>query len=286
MWRFWFYGDVLPNTYYAKSGLGPLALVRGAKYVFEFFKAHGGPVLPALAVAPLFWGARSRDVSLLAGTVRRLPSVRRSGGRRQFFRVSIHCANPATALSDGRRRGGADARRAEAARRAWTATRALPLVALLLLSAVFAAAPIAYAYVPVQRNVAVDAPLTDANQLVTMGEWLRGIAPPDSTIAVGEAGAVPYATQWRTLDAFGLSDRAIARAPRESTALGLREICTLHHQSNPDVASALRRVLRLARIRYGAGTERRLFMEALLAAGYVPTALRQRPRICRARGPM
>ena len=106
---------------------------------------------------------------------------------------------------------------------AWTATRALPLVALLLLSAVFAAAPIAYAYVPGLRNVAVDAPLTDANQLVTMGEWLRGIAPPDSTIAVGEAGAVPYVTQWRTLDAFGLSDRAIARAPRESTALGLRK---------------------------------------------------------------
>ena len=45
LWRLHYYGDIVPNTYYAKTGLGWFAAVRGAKYVFEFMKAYAGPHL-------------------------------------------------------------------------------------------------------------------------------------------------------------------------------------------------------------------------------------------------
>jgi len=46
-----------------------------------------------------------------------------------------------------------------------------------------------------------------------VGEWMHGNLPPDTLISVGAAGAVPYAAQLPTVDAFGLVDPKIARLP-------------------------------------------------------------------------
>jgi arabinofuranosyltransferase len=271
VWRVWYYGDVLPNTYYAKSGLGPLALVRGAKYVFEFFKVHGGPVIPALAVVPLFWGAHSRHVNLIASLcVAYLIFVVQVGGDNfaEFRFIAPILPLVYLLVGDGLVRAFDELRRPV---RTWTMTRAAPVAALVIFSTVFAVAPMAYVYAPGLRNVAVDAPLTDAYQLVTIGTWLRGIAPPDSTIAVGEAGAVPYTTGWRTLDAFGLSDPVIAHAPRVPNALGARKKSAhfiinrvlewrphfVEFYASPGFDTVL-------------GPNDDLLWKALLAAGYVP----------------
>jgi hypothetical protein len=271
IWRVWYYGDLLPNTYYAKAGLGPLALVRGAKYLFEFFKIHGGPVLPTLAVVPLFWGTRSRQVQYLAVLCAAyfLFVIQVGGDNFAEFRfvapilplLYLLAAEGSVRVIDEVRRPAA----------AWPVLRTMPVLALVVISGLFAVAPLAYAYAPGLRHVASNAPLTDANQLVSMGEWLRGIAPPDSTIAVGEAGAVPYVTKWRTLDAFGLTDPAIARAPRVPNAVGARK-------KSPDFV--INRILmwRPHFVEFYAspgfdtvlGPNDDLLWKALLAAGYVP----------------
>jgi arabinofuranosyltransferase len=48
------------------------------------------------------------------------------------------------------------------------------------------------------------------------GAWMRENLPPETLITVGAAGAVPYASQLPTIDAFGLVDPVIANAPEPS----------------------------------------------------------------------
>lgn len=221
VWRMWYYGDILPNTYYAKTGMGLMGNIRGAKYVFEFFRSYGGAALPFLAVVPLFWGAPSRGVQYVAWqTAAYLTFVVWVGGDNfSDFRFIVPVLPLLYLLAtDGVVRTAGELRDSPPAR---SARRVAPVAVLVLLTAVFALSSTVYQHVPAFKNVAVDAPLTDSDQLVTLGEWLRGIAPAKSSIAVGEAGAIPWVTGWRTLDAFGLSDREIARVPRVRDARGI-----------------------------------------------------------------
>ena len=221
LWRLHYYGDIVPNTYYAKTGLGWFAAVRGAKYVFEFMKAYGGPALGFFALAAVCWGRPSRVAQYLGWLVAaHLAFVVDVGGDNfaEFRFIAPILPLWYLLAAEGGVRAVQEVRigRSEPRLR-----RRVPLAALVALTLAFLLAPVVYRYVPALRNVAAAAPLTDANALVTIGEWLRGIAPPETTIAVGEAGAIPYVTGWRALDAFGLSDRAIARAPRVPAANGV-----------------------------------------------------------------
>jgi hypothetical protein len=271
VWRVWYYGDLLPNTYYAKSGLGLLAIVRGAKYLFEFFKSYGGPVVPFLALVPLFWGPPSSAVQYLACLAAAYLGFVIWVGGDNFaeFRFIVPILPILYLLAaEGAVRGVRELRNR---RSAWNRRRAAPLAALAAFTAAFMLAPVVYSFAPQLRGLAADAPLTDANQLVTIGEWLRGFAPADSSIAVGEAGAIPYVTGWRTLDGFGLSDRDIARAPRVPNAVGVRKkspafVIARLLDWQPDFVEF-----------YGVpgfdtvlGPNDNLLWNALLAAGYTP----------------
>jgi arabinofuranosyltransferase len=261
IWRVWYFGDLLPNTYYAKSGFGVLGKVRGAKYVYEFFRGYGGAALPFLVAVPLFWRSGTVVRYLAALTAAYLGFVVWVGGDNfTDFRFIV----PILALlyllaAEGLMTliaANGDRLPAEGWRR-WA-----PAGVLLSTIAIYAVSPTIFLYVPALKNVAVDPPLTDANGLVTIGEWLRGIAPADSTIAVGEAGAIPYITGWKTLDAFGLSDREIARAPRVDDARGrAQEIAGLRDSPHCQLEAGLRRVLCDARIRHRPGHRRRPTVE-------------------------
>ena len=48
---------------------------------------------------------------------------------------------------------------------------------------------------------------------IFIGRALRSRVPPDSTIALSPAGAIPYYTRLRTIDILGLTDAHIARVP-------------------------------------------------------------------------
>ena len=58
--QYWYFGDLLPNTYYAKSGGGLLALAPGLLYDFRFLRAWGAVGL-LLAVVPLVLSTRRRQ---------------------------------------------------------------------------------------------------------------------------------------------------------------------------------------------------------------------------------
>ncbi|MFQ5613046.1 MAG: hypothetical protein ACE5H9_13035 [Anaerolineae bacterium] len=66
VWRFSYYGFLLPNTVYAKSlGLHPRALLEGVIYLYDLVRAAGGVVTVGLAVILSLTHRRGRDAALV-----------------------------------------------------------------------------------------------------------------------------------------------------------------------------------------------------------------------------
>jgi hypothetical protein len=63
LWRYTYYGYLLPNTFYAKVGGTAAQLERGAKYVGKFFVVMGAPIL---ALPGFVMGRRERLLALSA----------------------------------------------------------------------------------------------------------------------------------------------------------------------------------------------------------------------------
>jgi arabinofuranosyltransferase len=274
LWRVAYYGDLLPNTYYAKAGFGVLGKLRGAKYLFEFLRYHGGAILPVLALAPLVRRRVPRWIGYLATLLAaHLAFVVWVGGDNMAqFRFMVPVlpllyllAQEGVRLLPGLVRGGEPGESWSPGRAAWVGAGAF-----LLLTAELASYTV-YRYLPSFRDVAANDPISDSRDLVEMGRWLRRAAPGQHTIAVSEAGAIPYMTGWRTLDAFGLLDPVIARAPRVRDARGVPK-------KDPEVV--VRRVLDwnpefvelYTRPGYDTvlGPNDDLLWNALLHRGYVP----------------
>ncbi|MCI0408716.1 MAG: hypothetical protein L0191_09165, partial [Acidobacteria bacterium] len=62
-WKLYYFGSLLPNTYYAKSGAGLLSLRSGLTYALRFLQAYGAVNL-LLAIVPLFLFRWSRKTAL------------------------------------------------------------------------------------------------------------------------------------------------------------------------------------------------------------------------------
>ena len=62
-----------------------------------------------------------------------------------------------------------------------------------------------------------------------LGEWLQKNTPPDMVLAIHSAGAIPFYAQRKTIDMWGLNDKVIARTPVDNLGAGLAG----HERSNP-----------------------------------------------------
>ncbi len=51
LWRYWYFGSLLPNTYYAKTGGGFLQYLRGAQYTALFAEYFIMPLLPGVVAS-------------------------------------------------------------------------------------------------------------------------------------------------------------------------------------------------------------------------------------------
>ncbi|MGD8540554.1 MAG: hypothetical protein PVI66_17710 [Candidatus Aminicenantes bacterium] len=74
-------------------------------------------------------------------------------------------------------------------------------------------------------------------RLSELGKWLAANFPPDTTIALRRQGAVPYYSQMRSLDFLGLTDRTVARMISEEKDLAeeSRKIATHLILKKPDL---------------------------------------------------
>lgn len=203
LWRHAYYGEFLPNTFYAKEGGNPEALRRGLKNLLLFVSHSGGAVGWPLVLLGAWRHRRGQfGLVVLAFICARAGFVLWSGGEwvglcrfmapvlplvyillaEQFIGIAL----PGTAA--GQRRGVA-----------------FVAVALLLALQLAIALP--------ASKAGRDAARALQRMHVVLGHDLAGVGKPSDSVATGEAGAIAYFSGLKVLDLFGLNDCTIARAP-------------------------------------------------------------------------
>lgn len=224
LWRYNFYGYLLPNTFYAKVGTSPAQFLRGAKYVLRFLAwFFGGTTLFVLPVSCLLLRRRSAAAIYLILTVGLylLYLVYIGGDGQPLFRLAVP-ALPIVAVLVG-----------YGLYTVWQdfSTRFAPFhfhferpptLAIWLACAIVTLAP-AWHYKQLANQAAA---LVES--VIEQGLWLKAHAAPTDTLATPMAGALAYYSGLHTYDMLGLTNEHIAHV--ELPSLG--EFRLAGHEKN------------------------------------------------------
>jgi hypothetical protein len=236
LWRYSYYGYLLPNTFYAKVGATLPQIVRGIRYTGDFFWQVGlFPLLLMLALS-------------VAGVLRRMYE-------QQYYPQAAHQAGPAAFLWAYLllTTGYVIAVGGDQFPLGRFFIPVLPPLALLLTHGVAvswdvgkalrgqrwggavlpAAASVVVALLLVAN--ALQFPASDSRMAgqpvwvekkvamkgAEQGYWLLRNTPPDAVVATGIAGALPYYSNRYTIDMLGLNDTHIAHVQVETMGQGI-----------------------------------------------------------------
>jgi hypothetical protein len=226
LWRRWYYGWWLPNTFYIKSSGGGAAVAwaQGGYYLRRFVEQFHLWVVPLVTAVALV-RRRERPLGRLAGYVAWVAAVfliyvaSVGGDFMGLFRfampivpIAVLLAVCAVRSAIGDLRPGAQ----------------VAAVALLFAGHVAHAAAVDRASLVVGADAGPAGNIDSPGYLrwytadrAAIGKWFGQYAQPDDYAAVGGAGAQVYYSGMRSLDCFGLSDEYIAhRVPARSSRPG------------------------------------------------------------------
>lgn len=237
LWRRGYYGDWLPNTFYAK--VAGLRWEDGLHYLAFFASSYQLPLLGLLAVAAVLARRGFREGTFAAVVAVDLLYVAAIGGDFLGFRFLVPILPYLYWLmADGVRVIQEQAGRW---RPRWApAAAALAAVALLVGTAV---SPISWLEPPGFLE-SVDYARQYSIRRSDQGRYLaglveRGVLPADLRIATGGVGALPYYTGWYVIDHHGLTDRTVARSPVTGSLLGHQHRVTADYLKRRRVAAVL-----------------------------------------------
>ncbi len=221
LWRLWYYGSLLPNTYYAKAAYLPF-WGRGLHFVgFYAWIYRLWPFVPVFIAGagvvrtPL---ARRFLCVALVATAATVLYVARLGGDFMEWRFLTPVSGvfyPAIVVA-------ASALGARYAHRAggWVAGG---LAAGLLTAATIDATPAAQTRsVPDQETIDLLRRYTDSGRFDwrSAGHAFDAVLPRDTRVATTSAGIIPYLCDRPTLDLHGLTDATLAREPIDPAMRG------------------------------------------------------------------
>ena len=212
LWRYYYYGFLLPNTFYAKVTVRDTVdqHARGLQHIATFGRLHLGWLGPLLVLALALRRKLSFWITILVAVVAvYLGYIAFVGGDWSVGRFFVPILPAAYMLA------AAGLVEVYETLKHWTgrltdsqlALRALQCVALLCLVsgwiALFTSSSLRGEGELFARRFQA-ARATRAR--VAMGEWLRDNVPADTFIGVDAAGQIPYYSRLRTLDMFGVND--------------------------------------------------------------------------------
>jgi len=202
-WRFWYYGHLLPNTFYAKVGDNPEQKFRGWRYTEKFLVTGFSVVGPAFAgllgLGPL--RRRAGAFHLIAAILLvHTAYVVYVGGDIMIASRFYATVLPLFALLGAHAVGP-------------LVRKPLPFIAACLIVVSYNALQIAYA-----KDMNSGGRVAENGQVV--GEWLREHAASDTLIATNTAGSIPFYSKLRTIDTLGLNDETIAHRYLPSVGSG------------------------------------------------------------------
>src|SRR5690606_3832871 len=200
--RLAYYGDPLPNTWYAKVGAPTWILAeRGLGYLADFARDHGGAFLLLLPFAAACWRRDARWWIAAATTLGAAAVVVAEGGDGlPMYRflvpiVPLWAWLAAVALVDGVARLGRGP-----AGLPWLLGAAVALANLAWPSS----ESLHYLRYRGHKDFEIEA-------WTAAGKWLKADAPPGASVACVPIGAVGYYSELPLIDMAGLTDRHIAR---------------------------------------------------------------------------
>jgi hypothetical protein len=214
LWRWNYYGDFFPNTYYLKSGGGEEFYERGVRYLRDFVLVYSvWLALAALACALAERGRRHRPASCgLLLLLVWLAYVAYSGGDwMPYYRFLMPVLPVAYLLM----LHGTVTLAQRLATRAPSAVKIAALVAPAVAIVLLSLFPIDQqrakdpSVIGIQRERLPGAVHQTVHREV--GLWMKENVPDDYTIALIATGIVPYYSERKTLDMLGVNDRHIAR---------------------------------------------------------------------------
>jgi len=265
-WKLWYFGDLLPNTYYAKAGFTQEYIRRGIAYTREFFLAYGAfGIAPALAVyAALRGGVRSVEARLLFVWLAFALYIVWIGGdvlySHRFWLpiLPIGCVLVARGL-------------------VLALDRKLPistLAALAVATGVLVIWGIVLNWKPIQARR--DLEKNFVSNMQQTGRWLKNHFPPGSTIAITTIGAISYFSELNVIDLLGLTDYEIAHHPKPLPGLtdSWREI---NYNAESIIARRPDGILFSTGVRPSSAAEKALFFYANFQDTYYAYYFRSTP---------
>jgi len=197
IWRVWYYQSLLPNTFYAKVGYTVPQMVRGLRYMFDFFGAAVFIVAPAAIML-----ARQTELTGISRPLYHFGSllvvifvyVTAVGGDIMPAYRFIAPFAPMLALLCG-----------IAIHRLVPNKRA---------GIVFVALIIGYNFLITKYSDEVAQKISlehVAPAGIEVGKWMRENLDSDGILATNTAGTIPFYSGLYTIDMLGLNDRTIAR---------------------------------------------------------------------------
>jgi arabinofuranosyltransferase len=266
-WKIWYFGDLLPNTYYAKAGFGLEYIRRGLAYTKEFFLAYGAlGVIPALAIyAAVRGGLRSVEARLLFVWLAVALYVIWIGGdvlySHRFWlpTLPIGCVLVSRGLVQA----------IDRARLPISKPVALAGVTLLLV-----ASGLIVNWKAIHQRRELETVFVTNMQ--NTGRWLKTHFAPGSTIAITTIGAVSYFSELNVIDLLGLTDHEIAHHPKPFPGLtdSWREI---NYNAESIIARRPDAILFSTGVRPSSAAEKALFCYANFQDTYYPYYFRSTP---------
>jgi arabinofuranosyltransferase len=227
LWRYYYYGFLLPNTFYAKVTVQDVGAQyeRGLRHVATFGRLHLGWLLGPLALVPAvarrisFW--LSAVLAVIAVYLGYIMYVGGDWSVGRFFvpLLPLGYVLVATGLTETYAAARSLVGRATQSKTAMAALQASALAVLALGCVILFYSTSVHGehelfVTPFQAGRATQA-------RVAMGRWLARNVPQDTYIAVDAAGQIPFYSGLRTLDMFGVNDVHTAHIEVEEMGSGV-----------------------------------------------------------------
>lgn len=223
VWRYSYYGSLLPNTYYAKTGRGLERLLSGGWSVANFAE-YQGLAFVALCIVGVF-GMSNEIVTFskgILGVVQKCAAWRFIsltipafiayvvwvGGDFLHIRFFVHIMGLLAICAAVGFDQFAAGWRWEDRRRLIATYSTIGLVWICLTSLQDYRALTAHHQFGVAYMVSNSRNIHKAN--IPLGKWLHAHAPVDSSVAVWDIGGLGYYSNLRIIDMYGLVDRELA----------------------------------------------------------------------------
>jgi arabinofuranosyltransferase len=227
LWRYYYYGFLLPNTFYAKVTVHDSMdqYRRGLQHIAAFVRLHLGLVLPLLVLVPLLKRKLSFWFTALLATVLAYGAyIAYVGGDWSVGRFFVPIMPLVYILAS------AGAVEAYESLKGWVGRLTDSIAALIAVRSIAASLLVLGGALLLASSslhgehelfVARFQAARATRARVAMGKWLRQNVPADTYIGVDAAGQIPYYAGLRTLDMFGVNDEHTAHLDVEDMGQGV-----------------------------------------------------------------